>query len=99
MRRRKQAQIENDITRENTTIDYYNYRVVDQVMIKYKSAYKYENLLKVPYEKFQTFTNRTVTLQTGAVTARIDIRQIKPYHTPNTEQRDPLYETNMRTYM
>ena len=41
----------------------YDYRVGDKVMIV-KKKFKYETPLKVPYEKFQTWKNGTVTLQT-----------------------------------
>ena len=83
IRQRKQVQIDKDVIRENTTRIDYDYRVRDQVMIRNKSAYKCEKMFKGPYENFQTWTNRTVTLQTGVVTTRLNIRQIKPYTNHN----------------
>ena len=90
MRQRKQAQIEKYVIRENTTRIHYNYRVGDQSTTIKKSAYKYKTLFKGPYEKFQTLTNRTVTLRTGAVTTRINICRIKPYNNSNIELRGPI---------
>ena len=48
-------------------------------MTKIRSVYEYESPFRVPYEIVQTWTNRTVTLQTGAVTHRINIPNIKTY--------------------
>ena len=81
----KQAQTEKYIIRENTTRIDYDYRVRDQVMTRTKLAYKYETPFKGPYEKFQTQTNRTVTLQMVAVKMRINIRNMRPYNNPNAE--------------
>ena len=82
IRQRKQAQIDKDAICENTTIIYHNYRVGDKVMTKTKSAYKYKTPFKGPYEIFCTWTKRTVTLHTVAVTTRINIHNIKPYNNP-----------------
>ena len=69
--------INKDIIRENTTRIDYNYRVVDQVMMDSKSAFKYRTPFKGPYEIFQTWKNGSVTLRTGAVTTRLNIICIK----------------------
>ena len=85
----KQTQIYNDVIRKNAKrIDHY-YRVGDKVMTRLKSVYKYETLYKVLYKISQTWKNGTVTLRTGAVTTRINIRNINPYLTDNVEGRDP----------
>ena len=49
-------------------------------MIRKHSDFKYETPFKFPYEIFQTWTNGTIILQTGAVTNRINIPRIKPYY-------------------
>ena len=54
-------------------------------MTKMRSAYKYETPFRGPYEIFRTQANRTVTLQTGAFTQRINIRSIKPYNDADVE--------------
>ena len=81
----KQAQIQKHVMHKNTTITNYDYRVGDQVLIRNKVEFIYETLLKVPYEIPQTWTYRTVTLQTGAVTTIINTRNINTYNTPNAE--------------
>ena len=78
--KRKQTQINKYVARENTTRIYHDYRVGDKVMTKTRSAYKYETMFRGPYEIFRTWTKVTVTLRTGAVTHRINIRNIKPYN-------------------
>ena len=82
---RKQAQIYKDAIIENTTRIDYDYGLGDKVMEKNKSVYKYETLFKGPYVIFHTWTNKTVTLRTGAVTTIINIHNIKPYNTPISE--------------
>ena len=54
-------------------------------MVRRNQAYKYETQFKVLYEIVQIWTNGTVTIRSGAVTARINIRRIKPYHNPNLD--------------
>ena len=77
---RKQTQINKDFNRENNTRIDYDYRVEDKVMIKYRSACKYETPFRGLYEIVQTWKNGTVTLRMVAVTHRINIRNIKPYN-------------------
>ena len=77
IRQRNKTQINKDVAHENTTRIDHDYRVGDKVTTKNRSAYKYENLFKVPYEIFLTWKNGTVTLRTGAVTHRVNIRNIK----------------------
>ena len=85
----KQAQIDKDVIRENTTITDHNYRVGDKVMSKTKSAYKYETMLNGLYEMVHTWTKRTFTLQTRVIKTRLNIRNINPYSTPIVEGQDP----------
>ena len=54
-------------------------------MTNIRSTYKYETLFKGPYEIFQTWTNGTFALQTGAVTHRLNIRNIKTYNDADVE--------------
>ena len=75
-------QIDNDIIWENANRIDNDYRVGDKVMTLTKSAYKYETPYRGPYKIVQTWTNGTTTLRMGAVTMRINIRNIKPYNTP-----------------
>ena len=89
---RRQTQIDNYVIRENTTIIDHNYREGNKVMTLTKSAFKYKTPYRVPYKKFQMWTNGNVTLIMGAVTTRINIRNIKPYNTPVVEGRYPAYE-------
>ena len=93
----KQAQINKDVINENTSRIDHNYRVVDNVMIKTKSAYKYRTSFKVPYENFYTCRNKTVTLRMRAVTNRINICDIKPYNNPNVEWCGPLITRHKRS--
>ena len=79
-RQHKQTQINKYVNRENTNRIDYDYRVGHEVMTKMRSAYKYETLFISSYENFRTWTNRTATLRTGAVTHIINIHNIKPYN-------------------
>ena len=56
-RQRKQMQINKGVTRENTTINDHNCRVVDQFMMDSKPSFKYETTFKGPYKTVQTWTN------------------------------------------
>ena len=80
IRQRKQTQIKKDTSREYNTIIDHNYRLVDKVTTKIRSAYKYETLFRCPYEIFLIWKNGTVTLRTGVVTHIINIRNINPYN-------------------
>ena len=82
---RKQTQINKDVTRERTTRIDHDYRVGDKFMTKNRSAYTYETPFRRLYEIFQTWTNGTVTLRMGAVSHRINIRNIKPYNYADVE--------------
>ena len=62
----------------------------DKVIKKTNSAYKYENPFRGRLKKGQKWTNGTVIPRTGTVTMIINIRDIRPYNTPNVQGRDPL---------
>ena len=81
--------IDKDVICKNTTRIYHNYRVWDKVMTLTKSAYKYDTPFKVLYEIVQTWKNVTVSVVMGAVTMRINIRNIEPYNTSIVEEQYP----------
>ena len=58
-------------------------------MTQTKSAFKYETLYRGPYENVETWKNGAVNLRMGALTTRINIRNIKPDHAPIVEGLDP----------
>ena len=66
--------------------------MVDKVLTRNKSAYKYENPSKGLYEIDKMWTNGTITLQTVAVTTIINIGNIKPFNNPNVDGRSPIQE-------
>ena len=48
-------------------------------MIRNHASFKYKTPFKGLFEMVQTWKNRTFTLQTGAITTRINISRINPY--------------------
>ena len=52
-------------------------------MVRINQAYKYKTPFQGPYEVVQMWMNRTITIITGVVIARLNIRHIKPYHNPD----------------
>ena len=84
-RQRKQTQTNKDAARENTTRINHDYRVGDKVMKNIKSEYKYKTPFKVTYKSVQTWMNGTVILQTGEVTNRVNIHNIKSYNDSDVE--------------
>ena len=73
IRHRKQAQIDKDVNRKNSTRVDYDYRIGDWVMVREENDFKYETPFKGPYEIVQTWTNGNVTIQMGSVTDRLNI--------------------------
>ena len=67
-------------------------------MTKINSAYKYKTLFEVPYEFFQTWTNRIVTLQTGAVTNRVHTRRVR-HMERSLSMRRSRFLTDMRLWL
>ena len=80
LRQQKQTQIEKYAIHENSTRLNHNYTIGDKVLVRINQAYKYETLFQGTYEIFQTWTNRAVTVRTGAVTSTLNICYIKPYN-------------------
>ena len=70
---------------EKSTIIGHDYNIGDKVMVRINKDYKYETTFQGPYEIVQNWKNRTVTIQAGAVTARLNIRLIKPYNSTEVE--------------
>ena len=60
-------------------------RLRDKFPTKNKSYFKYKTPFKGLYAIVQTWENVTITLQMGSVTARINIRNIKPYNIIDVE--------------
>ena len=85
IRQQKQAQIEKYIICEISTRIDYDYNIVYKLMVRRNRDYKYETPLKGLYEIIQTWTNGSVTIQTGAVTSRLNICCLKPYNNLEVE--------------
>ena len=81
MCQKNQAQINYDNNHDNKKIVDYNYKVSNRVILKNKSAYKYENPYKWPYVITQTWNNCTVTLQIVAMKNIVIICWIKAHIT------------------
>ena len=71
--------------RENSTRIYYDSNIGDKVMVRINQACKYETPFTGTYENFQTWTNVTITILTGAVTSRINICRTKPDRNPDLD--------------
>ena len=76
---KQQAQIDREVTNENYTRVNYDYIIGYRVMLRKHNDFKYETPFKGPYETFQIWTNRNVTIKMGAVTDRLNIQRVKPY--------------------
>ena len=85
IRQRKQVQIEKDVIHENSTRIDHNSIVGYQVVVRGDNDFKYEIPFTGPYENFQTWTNRTVTIQTGVVTDILNISRVEPYKIPEVD--------------
>ena len=81
----EKKQIEKYIISENSTIIDYDYNILNKVLVRRKQAYKYKTPFQGPYEIIQMWTNKTVTIHTDTVTARINILCIKPYNSPEID--------------
>ena len=71
-RQRKQSQIGIVIICEKSTRIDYDYNIGYKFMVRRNQAYKYKTQFQGLYEIIQMWTNGTVTIQTGAVTARLN---------------------------
>ena len=76
---RKQALINKNNQRENAKRHEHDYAVGDRVLINVADHHKMERPRAGPYSIVRTHTNGTVTIQKGAVTERLNIRQIVPF--------------------
>ena len=54
-------------------------------MFRRNQAYKYEIPFQGTYEIIQMWTNITITIQTGMVTAKLNVCRLKPYNNPEVE--------------
>ena len=82
---RKQTQIEKYTIHKTPTRIYYDFTIGYKSLVRRNQDYKYETSFKVPYEIIKTWTNRTVTIGTGAVTSILYMRHIKPYNIPELQ--------------
>ena len=78
---RKQEQITRDNARENSRRIPYEYKVGDKVLINKPGILrKMDTPREGPYTVTHVHTNGTVRIQRGAVSTRINIRRLTPYH-------------------
>ena len=54
-------------------------------MVRGENYVKYETPFKSPYAIVQTWTNGTVTIQTGEATDRLNISRVKPYNSSEVD--------------
>ena len=85
IRQLKQAQIVKDVINENSPRSNHDYIIGDWLMVRGKKDFKYETTFKGSYEIVQTWKNRSVTIQMGAVTDRLNILRVKPYKIPDVD--------------
>ena len=64
---------------ENAKRVEYDYKVGDNVLLYTPNPHKMEQPREGPYPILQVHTNGTVTLEKGAVSQRLNIRQIVPF--------------------
>ena len=79
IKNRKQLLINKNNTSENAKRVDYDYKVGDQVLLYTPNPTKMEQPREGPYPVLQVHTNGTVTIQKGAVSQRLNIRQIVPF--------------------
>ena len=60
-------------------------------MVIRKHAYKYKTAFQDLYETTKTWKNGTVIIQVVTVTARLNIRHLKPYNNPEVERAIHLH--------
>ena len=78
-RKQKLSNINN--TNENKKRKTHNYKEKDKVLIKLPQTTKYgSDAYTGPYEVTKVHSNGTLTIQQGAVTDVINIRNVKPYY-------------------
>ena len=79
IRQQKQPQINRDNTQENKHRFYYDYKVIDKVMLANHTSYKYKTSYKGPFVITRCVTNGTINLQNGTTQINHNIHRIKPY--------------------
>ena len=83
IKKRKQEVIDRNNSRENSKRIPHEYHSGYKVMIHLGTEYKQEQPYHGPYEIIQVHNNGTVTIKKGAVTERINIRQLQPFFEKN----------------
>jgi hypothetical protein len=82
LKHRFQERINKDNVRENSKRITYTYKVGDKVLLSKPGILrKMERPFKGPYTVVKVSTNGTVCVQHGAVTQRVNVRRLMPYHT------------------
>ena len=76
---KKQAKINKNNERENSTRIPHTYQPGDKVMLKIGTENKYEQPNSGPHTIMGVHDNGTVRLQIGAITDTVNIRRIEPY--------------------
>ena len=80
IRLKKQKDIDNNNSKENSLRVSHDYQVGDKVLVTDKDIRRKLNYpTKGPYSIIQVYTNCTICAQCGAVSERINIRQCTPY--------------------
>ena len=84
IRQRRTKAIQKANTAENSKRKSYDYSVGNQVLILNTDIQrKLNSPTQGPFRILRVFANGTVSIQRGAVTERLNIRRIAPYHTNN----------------
>ena len=78
--KRKQEVINQNNKRENSKRIDYDFSVGEKVLIERHGARKIERPYDGPYKIVRIHTNGTITIERGAITERINIRRVHPYH-------------------
>ena len=78
IQQRKQQVIDKNNRRENSTRIEHHYQIGDEVIMRNKSANKYESPNIGPFEIVRVHNNGTVTLKKGAIEMQVNIRHLSP---------------------
>ena len=79
IRELKQAKIDANNKRENTSWVEHHYQVGDQVLIRARKSTKHDKEYEGPYPLTKVNTNGTVNFQKGIVNDVVNIRRVKPF--------------------
>jgi hypothetical protein len=82
LRQRRQAQIDDNLRRQNLRRNFHDYQVGDEVLIvdRNRNRPTLAPYSTGPYVIWQVHTNGTVTIQRGNMHERINIRRLRPFH-------------------